>query len=49
MPTVLSPILSTTIFHGKPLASSIRAKNFVAAGLFRRCESTKSNVSVPYG
>ena len=44
MPAVLAPLLSMTIFHGKPFASSARAQNLVAAVLFRRSDSMKSSV-----
>ena len=44
MPVVLAPLLSMTIFRGKPLTSSARAKNFVAAALFLRLDSRKFRV-----
>ncbi len=43
-PAVSAPLLSITRFLGKLLVSNIRAKDFVAASLFRRWESMKSSV-----
>jgi hypothetical protein len=44
MPTVLVSLLSITHFRGMPIVSRARANNFVAAALFRRQDSIKSNV-----
>jgi len=44
---VFAPLLLIAILSGNPFVSSARAKNFVAAALFRRLDSMNSSV-LPY-